>query len=1024
MKAQTIRKRLLASTMMGGAALAVMAAVPAVAIVSAPSAAVAQDLSSGTLSGVVTDASGAPIAGASVEVRSNEQGQVRTTSTDSAGSFRSALIPIGSYTVTITAPGYQAIAQTASVRLGGSSNYSFVLESGSSDVRVDDIVVTGARQSLDFNRTTTGLTVDIEELVKTVPVARSLTAVTLLAPGTAQGDDAFGDLPSISGASVAENAYYVNGLNITNFANFLGGTTVPFDFYRSVEVKTGGYSAEFGRATGGVVNAVTKSGTNDFTFALHANWSPDFLREQSPDTYTSRNALDERDSTSYTIEVGGPIIRDRLFFYGLAEIRETETSDSSITGLNTSRQTQDDPFYGVKLDGYITQDHRLEFTYFDTTRTTTVDSYSFDPSTGVTGGYQSSTYGEFGGENWVARYTGTITDWLTISAAYGVNQDRSSTILPDAFFAQDNRSGAAVRVSPGQTGSVNDLVEMEREFFRADADLYFSFFGDHHVRIGYDKEDNTLLSVQSRPGPFSGAYIYRRAVATTPQAIGSILSPGQDYVEVNIFQSGGSFNGTNEAFYIQDEWKVSDQLTLNLGVRMDKFLLNNLAGQELTNFDSEIGPRLGFSYDLGGNGESRLYGFWGRYYMPVAANTASRMGSRELYYREYFMLPSGYDANGAPVALGPQILNWSGASLCPDGPGFGPAGVRGCAVTSTGDLYDASTQIGQNLQSTMEEEIILGYERRLDDLWTARASFTFRDLKRSAEDIAIDRAVLNYCARNGIPGVIGSPNTTSDGAGCEEIWTGFHQYVIHNPGNDLEVILSDVLPGDTGLRTVTLSAADLGYPPVKRQYQALQFEIERAFDGVWQLQASYTLSESRGNFEGYVKSDNGQDDAGASQDFDQPSLMDGSEGLLPNHHAHTFKAFGSYQLTRDLLIGANATLQSPRAYGCQGIHPTDPFAQAYGVASWYCQGQLTSRGSQFSGEWFRNVDMSLRYTVPVSIPGNLVLRADIFNVFDFSGATDFREFGDLASGAADPHYRKPTSYQPPRTIRIGFDWTF
>lgn len=1042
MNIRTIRQRLLQSTMIGGTALMALTAVSAT-MLAAPSVAVAQDISSGTLTGSVAS-SGAPVAGASVEIRSNAQGFVRNTTTDANGAFRAALIPIGTYTVTIQADGYNPISQTASVGLGGQSSFTFEMAPASGDaVAVSDIVVTGARQSLDFNRTTTGMTVDLEELVKTVPVNRSITAVTLLAPGTSQGDDAFGDLPSISGASVAENAYYINGLNITNFANFLGSATVPFDFYRSVEVKTGGYSAEFGRATGGVVNAVTKSGSNDLMIALHGNWAPDSLREQSPDTYTARNALDEADSYNYTLELGGPIIKDRLFFYGLAEQRTTERQDSSITGRSTTKQKNDDPFYGFKLDGYITQDHRLEFTYFDSTRTTEVDTYAYDPLTSTTGGYQSSQFAESGGESWVGRYTGTITDWLTISAAYGKMQDRTSTILPDVFLAQDTISGTTIRVSPGQAGSVNDLVEMEREFFRADADVYFNLLGEHHVRFGYDKEDLSLLSQQRRPGPFDGSYIYRRAagdnngdgVNDTVQARGGNLLPGQDFVEVNIFQSGGTFNGENEAFYIQDEWKMTDQLTLNLGVRLDKFLLNNLAGEELTSFDNEIGPRLGFSFDPGADGQSRIFGFWGRYYMPVAANTASRMGSRELYYREYFLMPSSYDpadyattkpydANGAPVALGPQIVGWSGASLCPEGPGFGTTGVRGCSVTSTGELYDASTQIGQNLQSTMEEEIILGYERKFADLWTGRATFTFRDLKRSAEDIAIDRAVLNYCAANGYAATIGDPDDPSDGAGCAEIWTGFHQYVIHNPGNDLEVILSDALPGETDLRTVTLSATALGYPPIKRQYQALQFEVERAFDGVWQLNASYTLSESRGNFEGYVKSDNGQDDAGASQDFDQPALMDGAEGLLPNHHAHTFKMFGSYQLTRDLLIGANATLQSPRAYGCQGVHPTDPFAQAYGVASWYCQGNLTARGSQFSGEWFRNVDVSLRYNVPLAIPGDLVLRADIFNIFNFDGATDFREFGDLADGRPDPNYRKPISYQTPRYIRVGFDWQF
>ena len=1017
---QSIRERLLASTMIGSVALMAAVAVPAAAVMIMPAAAAAQDYSAGTLSGGVKTPDGDSISGATVTVLSNEQGQVRTAVTDANGNFRVPLIPIGAYTVTIGAPGYNTISQTASVRLGGESSFTFTLSTGEA-TDLAEVVVTGARQALDFNRTTTGLTVDLEELVKTLPVGRSLTAVTLLAPGTAQGDSAFGDLPSISGSSVAENAYFVNGLNVTNFANFLGGSTIPFDFYRSVEVKTGGYSAEFGRSTGGVVNTVTKSGSNDFKFALHGNWAPDSLREQAPDTFASRNALDEADSSNYTVELSGPIIKDRLFVYGLAEFRDSETRDSSITGRSTAVQTSDDPFYGVKVDGYITQDHRLEFTWFDTTRETVRDTYAFDPDSDVTGGYQSTTIGAFGGESWVARYTGTITDWMTISAAYGKNEDRDSTLQSsDVPYATDSRSGTTIRVSPDQAGSTNSVIELEREFFRADADFYFNLLGDHHVRVGYDKEKNSLLSVSVRPGPFQGAYQYRRAAplvdgkSLTAMANGGNLLPGQDYLEVNIFNSGGAFEGENEAFYIQDEWDVTEQLTLNLGVRLDKFVLNNIVGDELTNFDKEIGPRLGFSYDPGNDGQSRVYGFFGRYFMPVAANTASRMGGQELYYSEYFLLPAGAgpDATGAPTAVGAQIVGWDDATVCPDGPGFGAAGVRGCRVTSTGELYDASTQIGQNLESTMEEEFILGYERKFGDLWSAGVSFTFRDLKRSAEDIAIDAAVLNYCDAEGI-------------AGCDDIWTGFHQYVIHNPGNSLEVILSDPLPGETELRTVTLSANALGYPPIKRQYQALQFDFERAFDGLWTVQGSYTLSESRGNFEGYVKSDNGQDDAGATTDFDQPGLMDGADGLLPNHHAHTFKVFGSYQLTDNLLIGANAILQSPRAYGCIGVHPTDAFAGAYQDASWYCQGELTPRGSQFSGQWYRNVDVSLRYTLGDVLPvGNLVLRADVFNVFNFANATDFDEYGDLPSGAPNETYRQPLAYQTPRYVRLGFDLSF
>src|SRR5690606_20931573 len=145
------------------------------------------------------------------------------------------------------------------------------------------IVVTGTAIQAPFTGTTSGVALDLEDLVKKVPVGRDLTSVVLLAPGTTKGDTAFGNLASIGGSSVAENAYYLNGLNTTNFDNYLGSVEVPFDFYKSVEVKSGGYPAEFGRATGGIVNAVSKSGGNEFKAAVHLNYAPDWLRSDSKD---------------------------------------------------------------------------------------------------------------------------------------------------------------------------------------------------------------------------------------------------------------------------------------------------------------------------------------------------------------------------------------------------------------------------------------------------------------------------------------------------------------------------------------------------------------------------------------------------------------------------------------------------------------------------------------------------------------------------------------------------------------------
>lgn len=987
-----------------------------------PAVATAQDISSGALQGSVTDQSGSPVAGATVELRSNEQGFVRTATTDATGSFRSALLPLGSYTVTITAPNYDPVAQTANVRLGGTSSYDFTL-APSSGTSVDDIVVTGARQSLDFTETTTGLTVDLAELVTQVPIGRSLTSVILLAPSTVQGDSAFGDNPAIGGSSVAENAYYVNGLNITNFDNYIGASQVPFDFYRSVQVMTGGYQAEYGRATGGIVNAVTKSGTNDFTFGIHTNWAPNDLREQSPNTYSTANQLAEADSSQTAIEIGGPIIRDRLFAYGIAEFRDSESVGYSITSSQQSTTTSDDPFYGVKLDGYITDDHRLEFTWFDTTRESNTDVRSWTSATGALGGALPGTISYAGGENWVARYTGSITDWLTISAAYGENNDRAIVTPQDitSNYAADVRDGTSNRVSQQTSVSYTPIRNTQRVFYRADADVYFSLLGDHHVRFGYDKEELSLERQTFRTGGY-GLY-YRTATATTAMAQGGNLAPGQEYLEVNVYRSGGTFNGENEAFYIQDSWDVTDQLTLNLGVRLDKFSITGADSVNIVELDEEIGPRLGFTYDPTGDGSQQIYGSYGRYYLPVAANTGFRMAGSELFYREYFLLGgytpnpanregvAAYNANGQPLARGAQIVGWNAASICP-GAALGTAGVRGCQVTGDGTVNPVDSLIAGNLESTMEDEFLIGYKYKPNDLWTFGAAFTYRDLLRNAEDVAIDAAVNAYCAAQRI-------------TGCDDIWTGFHQYVIINPGADSTLTLSDPLPGETSLRTITLTSDELGYPDAERTYKALELTVERAFDGVWSLNGSYVISESKGNTEGYVKSDVGQTDAGITQDFDQPGLTEGSNGLLPNHRGHVFKLFGAYQLTSDLLVGANVTVASPRAFGCLGYYPDDEnYAYVYGAASYYCNSQLTPRGTQMESDWTKQIDLSVRYTLPFQVPGDLVFRADIFNVFDAEGVTDIYEFGEIDINTPDPNYGKPIGYQAPRYIRLGFDWTF
>tara|TARA_R110000868_G_scaffold101630_5_gene279746 strand:+ start:22409 stop:25429 length:3021 start_codon:yes stop_codon:yes gene_type:complete len=1003
-----IKKILLGSTAYAVAVATGVAALPLLA-----PAASAQDYTTGGISGTVTTPSGDPISGASVTMVSQSQGFTRELTTSSNGVFRATLLPQGDYTVMISAPGYSDMSDTVRITVGGQSNYSFqAVPAGTSDV----ITVTGtAVQQLQFQQTTSGLNMNVGEMLATMPIGRNIESLVQLTPTAVQGDSAFeavgrgGAAPAIGGGSAAENAFYINGLNITNFDTYLGAATVPFDFYQTVEVKNGGYPAEFGRATGGVVNAVTKSGTNEFMFALHGNWSPDELSSTSPDTYAERNRLDEGDTWDVTVEAGGALIPDRLFAYGLYQFRDIRSFNPSVADGAAHVDESDSPFFGFKLDGYVTDDHHLELTYFDTTRETTRTDLSFDGADAIGGPIGGEAY-ENGGVSYVAKYTGTFSDFFTLSAAYGVSDDRDSTVAldPDTPYVVDQRSGSASRVGT-QTSSTNDFNETRREFYRIDGDFFFDLMGEHHVRAGYDNEVLSLNHVASRTG---GADWRAYTVSdSTSDRYG--LPAGAEIIRSTIATFGGSVEGENEAFYIQDSWDVSDRLNLQLGLRNDRFVLHNLIGETPVDLDNNWGPRFGFNYDVFGDGATRLYGSFGRYYIPPALNMSYR--GADFYVREYHELLSLDTTTGAFVLGETRTADNSditsgGASACPDG-AISPAGTVACIVYGAGIQEPAISKTSRDLRATNEDEFSIGIEHQLDDLWTLGLRATWRVLENVSEDVAIDDAVVAYCDERGI-------------AGCDDIWYGDFQYIIMNPGEAIDVWTRDPLPGDSEISLIHLTAEQLNIPVAEREYAALELSFSREFDGVWGLRGSYVWSTSIGNYEGTVLSDNGQTDAGTTILYDHPGLTDNTYGFLPNHRRHALKLWGSYQLTQDVLLGANLAVTSPRQFGCRGLHPTDSAAAAYGASSWYCQGVASRRGSEFEGEWETRLDMSARYEVPNTQFGNLVLRADVFNLFNSRAAVDFNESGDTGAGTPNPNYQSPTRYQAPRSVRIGFDWEF
>ena len=1050
MKTQTIRQRLLHSTMIGGTALMALVAVPAAAVLLAPTQAAAQNLVQGAIAGTVESQSGAPVAGATVTLRSVSQGFTRTYTTDASGGFRAVALPQGQYEATVTSPGNESLTDTVSVGAGGTTSLVFTVGrvggvDTSGATAVDDIVVVGVRQSVSaFDATTTGLTVNVEELSRNIPIARDANAVALLAPGVTASDGAFGNIPTIGGSSAGENTYFINGLNITKFRDFTGSSIVPFEFYQTLETKTGGYSAEFGRGTGGVLNGTTKSGGNEWEFGLTAYWSPDSLRSDSPDTYLAQNRFDEVESTDLIFDFGGPIIRDRLFVFGLYNFRDREATNIGVTttdpdfgaGANGSRVTSDDPFYGVKLDYLVTDDHRLELTYFSDEQTQQTRNIFVNGDGDVIGQFTPSTF-EFGGTNWVARYTGIWTDWLTTSISYGVNEynERSASPGDAGALITDQLPGFPRRGiwGVGQPSTNED----ERTVFRADVDIYADFLGAHHFRIGIDQEKleasqqldysgsgynycrpgGPISTAVNCTGDRTGGIWYRYQTLFTAGTIPAgradlIGSPRR--VRIRAYDNDGAWSSTQNAYYIQDSWEVTDRLTLNLGLRNEGFENENVAGVAFVDLQNQWAPRLGATYDVFGDGEAKLFGFFGRYFLPVAVNTNQRLAGREFFIQDTWNLN---------VTGGPNDLNRDGIHDTTDEPILGT--FVGGANFASGDVRPISTQVDKELDPMYVDEFVLGYEARVFDDWTFGLKGTYRELGTAIDDVAIDAAVLEYCeaAGGGLSAAI-----------CYNVWYGFHQYVLTNPGEDMVITLSgaDLSRATGGVittdREITLTADQLNYPTPDRTYKAVEISMEKAFDGVWAGRFSYVWSQNKGNYEGALKSDNGQTDPGLSQDFDQPGLTDNSYGFLPNHREHTFKAFGNWQVTPAFNVGANLLIQSPRKFGCQGVHPTDFFASLYGAASWFCGGTATPRGESFESDWLTNVDLTFAYDLAqvFSVPGDsLVLRADVFNLFDADSEQDFNEFGDLTAPTdPDPNYGRVTAYQAPRTVRFSLAYRF
>ncbi|GHF96139.1 TonB-dependent receptor [Thalassotalea marina] len=987
----------------------------------------------GVIQGTVSiENSEAGLAGANITILNKSNGFTKSLTADENGEFRLSQLPVGVYTITITQNGYEKfVNDNVVVTIGKTSKVEVPMYSGD----IEKISVTGSRVTMiDTTTSTSSLNITAVEL-DLLPVNRDITSIALLAEGTVKGDVGFGNLASFGGSSVAENAYFVNGLNVTDFRKGLGGVTVPHTAYAAHEVKSGGYGAQFGKSTGGVLSSVTQSGSNEFKFGANLRYTPDSERHDDllyPSTIYSAASKDkdgnqkilnnEGDNRTYTgfnhsrtvnaeIWASGPIIEDTLFFYALYNHRDRENryadrfrtnpylksalqraaDDSKYADelyADRNYNKNDDPHYFLSLDWFINADHSIKLWRMDTRSDNQIrierDFYNLEtvgneavgtPFKSEEVGY---AYNQDGGYAWAANYDGHLTEDLTISVMYGEvlfnnrSYSENDETCPYVYSWTTGRSEGC------QINSYRYDYYDKRKQYQLNGEWYIN--SDHLLRFGYDVEDNNSFDTRS----FSGGVFYGFHTIAGGVKLRNGYTPAEnmDVVQRRYRNRGGNYGVKSSSWYLDHQWQATDNIMVSLGLRNETFENENPNGDVFLKADNQWSPRIGVAWDINGDGESKAWFNMGRYFLPVASNTNVRLAGGELWTTEYFTYTGREAGTNAPI-LGEKL----GDTYYYD----------------DGEVPDKKEVVDQSIDPMYQDEIIIGYQQMLNEDWSASIKLTHRRLQSVVDDVGI-----NYVLDD-----MGWVEPT------EEI------FVLTNPGSTMHIDYDT--DGDGTRESVVIPGNVFGFEDPKRHYNSVALTLKRGFNDDWMGTFSYVWSQSYGNAEGAVKTDNVQADPGLTRDWDSLAIMDGANGYLPNDRRHVFKAYGAYQITDNLTVGLNATIQSgiPRNKFGRSYFP-DPDGYHGGPTYWNFE-EFNPRGSVGRTPWTRVFDLSLNYKLDV-YGHDLNLKWKVYNVLNSDTTTRYVEFAEKGSGDTggfvNELYGEVQNRLAARSMRFELDFKF
>ncbi|MEA2569474.1 MAG: hypothetical protein QOI24_1475 [Acidobacteriota bacterium] len=639
----------------------------------------------GSAGGVVTGGDGGGLPGVTVEATSKSLQGVRSVITDSDGVYRFLNLPPGDYRITFTLAGFRPAAKNALVVLGGQASADAVLSAAVSE----ELTITADAPVLDTTSSSLGTNLN-KRAIETLPTGRNYASIVQVAPGVssdANGSNGTQSTITVYGSSGAENAYFIDGVNTTNMEYGFQGKDLNFEFISEVDVKTGGYEAEYGRSTGGIINVITKAGGNEFHGDAFGYYDNDSFQTNAKSVVSDAGTPGGFTKRDFGLDAGGYLMRDKLWFFAAYDgVRNSANVGLPSGGPRAGELVNSESrrnLGSAKVTWNLGASQSLVATFLQDPRVDT--GAVIDGSHGING--DESTYlgrNDFGGRDVGISYDAALKSSWLINARASRHREESSV-------GPSTSGGNAIQYRDVdneffQTGGFGliQTKSFQRKFYGGSVT---SLFRSHEIKGGIEFENEEADVVKRMSGGqqvdvFSNSVnpskpIYRHFYWTTPDAT---------IANAPTSELHASPKHKNTTVYLQDRWTIGRDVVVNYGVRWDRQQIIDAAGVTQIDMKKDYAPRLGITWDPNGDHRSKVFGSYGRFYEQIPMDLVIRSFS---YERQ------------------PRIINYSPTSTTPD-----PA-AENDLDTKSAILGGFTEPSDPDLRNQYLTEYIIGGEREI-----------------------------------------------------------------------------------------------------------------------------------------------------------------------------------------------------------------------------------------------------------------------------------------------------------------------